>query len=115
MSDYRSEVETLRAENARLTVFAAGLEARMRARKERETAKVPMRFVVEWAGRRGEWAAFSGVAVLICVGIYLAWAAFEFIATGHIPMTDPMERRGGIVFAILALAWCLAFVRRVPR
>jgi len=107
---FRSEVETLRAENARLAVLAAGLEARVR----RESENVPMRFVVEWSGRRGEWAAFSGVVVLICVGFYIAWAAFVFVATGHVPMTDPTEQRLAIA-AIAAIAWCLAFVRRAPR
>lgn len=109
MAVFRSEVECLRAENERLTARVAELEAKP------VVEKVPMRFVVEWSGRRGEWAAVSGVVVLICVGFYIAWAAPAFVATGHVPMTDPTEQRLAIVFAIAAIAWCLAFVRRVPR
>ena len=106
---FRSEVESLRAEGARLTARVAELEAKPMVEK------VPTRLVVEWAGRRGEAATFSITVVLMCVGLYLVGAVFAFVATGHVPMTDPAEQRLAIVFAIAALAWCLAFVRRVPR
>lgn len=112
MSDYRSEVETLRAENARLTVFAAGLEARMRARKEREKAKVPMR----WAVTEGHsfFHVASGVVIAAAV-FFVGGTILGFLFAGLRAFCDVLFLRGVVVMATFALAWCLAFVRRVPR
>ena len=112
---FRSEVETLRAENARLAVFAAGLEARVRRETERETekaAKVPMR----WTWNDDNAAAWIPYVLMWIVAVlwFLAVTIF-FISTGSLPPINGPMLRGLLVFSILALAWCLAFVRRVPR
>lgn len=108
MSDYRSEVECLRAENERLTARVAELEAKPMVEK------VPMRLGVDWK-KHGDLAAvpaFFGSATAI---MHALFSMGMYVATARIPFSAPVEHRGLLVFAILALAWCLAFVRRVPR
>jgi hypothetical protein len=108
MSDYRSEVESLRAENERLTARVAELEAKPMVEK------VPTRWVVQWkkAGDLAGFFAFCGSA--IAVG-YVLFSMRSYVIDARIPFSAPIERRGLLVFSILVLAWCLAFVRRVPR
>lgn len=115
MSDYRSEVECLRAENERLTARVAELEAKPMVEKERKADAVPMKWAVrfEWHDSMTMllWVAalvFAAVFFAICMIIY-------FISTGTLPRVDAVFLRGLGVWAAFALVWCLAFVRRVPR
>ena len=106
---FRSDVECLRADNARLTARVAELES------PPTPAKVPMKWVVLYENDRDS-PSIAGLAIgFIIVVSYAVVAAFTFVVWGHVPMTSPIEQRGAIVFAILAALWCLAFVRRVPK
>lgn len=112
---FRSEVECLRAENERLTARVAELEAKPMVEKKRKPDSVPMQWTILYLN---DQESPSGVCLLTgcaAVIVYAAIAMVSFVGWARIPMTDGIEQRGVIVFSILALVWCLAFVRRVPR
>lgn len=93
---YRDEAESLRAEVARLTAAAA---------------KAPTRWVVDADGYgRGGWSDGANTWALLWVlgtmGVGAAW-----VLVGH----DPRVVRAAWLTAGGAVAWALAFVRRVPR
>lgn len=111
MSDYRSDVECLRAENERLTARVAELGAKPKAEKARKIDAVPMRWTMG-----DSFLAFGGALVLVgVVGFFALCIVICFVATGTLPRPDAVFLRGLGVWSVLALAWCLAFVRRVPR
>ena len=81
-----------------------------------KTEKVPMRWHVGWLddGR--------GLAATLCAVIYAVFALSgalvavgHWVNTGSLPPIGAPGMRLAAVMAVLALAWCLAFVRRVPR
>ena len=109
MSGYRSDVECLRADNARLTARVAELESPPKRVKPKTQWGVPDMNV------RDSMCGIAFAVSVVMLVIYAGVAAILFIGWAHIPMTDGIEQRGGIVFAILAALWCLAFVRRVPK
>lgn len=105
---FRSDVECLRAENERLTARVAELEAKPMVEK------VPMMWVVQWK-KAGDLAGFFAFCGSVIVIVYVLFSMGSYVVDARIPFSTPIERRGLLVFVIAALAWCLAFVRRVPR
>ena len=110
MNDYRSDVECLRAENARLLDRVAQMEATMK------TEKVPMKWVVARVGD-GLWAVAATYTFLYALAVItMAFAIVgHWVQTGSIPPVTAPGVRLAVVMVVLALAWCIAFVRRVPR
>lgn len=112
MAVFRSEVECLRAENARLMARVAELEAKPMVEKKRKPDAVPMRWT---------WDDNNPTAMIICIVMWMivigsiVAVVLYFIGTGSLPSITVPMLRGLLVFAIAAIAWCLAFVRRVPR
>ena len=114
MTPHRSEVESLRAENDRLRAKVAEMEEKATMKTE----KVPMRWGLKTGNLGSDYDTFAAVftvAMAAVAALYAAFCAVAFVGFAHLPMGSAIEQRGGIVFAILALAWSLAFVRRVPR
>ena len=108
--NYRDETETLRAENARLLDRVAKMEATMKAEE------ATMRWSVGWmdSGR--------GIVAAVCATLYAVFTLSgvlvvvgHWVNTGGLPPIGAPGLRLAAVMAVLALAWSLAFVRRVPR
>lgn len=106
-SAYRDETECLRAENVRLMARVAEMEAKPKRVKSKTRWGVP-----DMDTQNSEARITLALGVVVAL-VYAVIAAILFIGWAHLPMTDGIEQRGGIVFAILAALWCLAFVRRV--
>lgn len=108
---FRSDVECLRAENERLTARVAELEAKPRVEKN-PAPKVAMQWTI--LDDRGLRQGVSATAFVF--GIFLAVGTIGgFLLLGVRVFLSDIFLRGMAVMTILALAWCLAFVRRVPR
>ena len=110
--NYRDETETLSAENDRLRAKVAEMEEKATIKTE----KVPMRWHVGWLSDDRGFAA-SVCAALYALAVVVVGLAIvgHWVDTGSLPPVTPKGIRFSVVMAVLALAWCLAFVRRVPR
>jgi hypothetical protein len=80
--------------------------------EEAKPDAVPMRWT---------WDDNNPTALIICIVMWMivigsiVAVVLYFIGTGSLPSITVPMLRGLLVFAIAAIAWCHAFVRRVPR
>ncbi len=107
MTPHRDDRETLLAENERLRAEVASLRA-----KPAKAPTVPMRWDV-CGDKDLRMGSFVFLAMFSLA--YVAGLAILFVVFGPRILAHPVCLRAGACLAACTLAWCLAFVRRVPR
>lgn len=96
---FRDETETLRAQLA----DAHAEIARMTAKP----AGVPTRWGIAW-----NWIGEAGAGV---AALFLGLSVVGWVVGGERLFRQPEYQRLSVVMGVAAIAWCLVFVRRVPR
>lgn len=109
MTPHRDDRETLLAENERLRAEVASLRA-----KPAKAPAVPMRWAHPSFGDNNAVEVFTSALVIAWIAIVVL-STVVFVGTGTDFLRWPVLHRLVGVLATLTLAWCLAFVRRVPR